>query len=202
MENRAFEEMLKPAINRVQKKAPEEMAEKAGVFFDKEASRYILATLGQEITIAFPSCEFSERLEDWHTLLTLHYLELADGTPLSGQWIPFGNLKDGLIRGTKFDRTAEKALQAAFHGKSLEQIKEICQGLGGEFQETKADLGVKFLLFPRYPMLLNLWMEDDEFPLTGKLFVDQQADHYLTIEDAVTAGSIILDRLSDRRVFL
>ena len=52
-----------------------------------------------------------------------------------------------------------------------------------------------FHLFPNYPITVNIWWADDEFPASGKMLVNASADHYLTIEDAVTAGEVLLNRL-------
>lgn len=44
-------------------------------------------------------------------------------------------------------------------------------------------------------MLINIWFEDEEFPASGKMLLDGSADHYLTVEDAVTAGTLVLELL-------
>lgn len=49
---------------------------------------------------------------------------------------------------------------------------------------------------PRYPVWLKVWFGDEEFPASGHLFVDASAPRYLTIEDAVTVGALILDGLT------
>ena len=196
-ENRAFLEMKKAAVKRLQGKSIEQIAEKADVLIKKEQGYLELESLGQKIQITYPSWELQEELEEWHTLLLLHYLEMADGTPVSGQWETFGNLKDGLIRGTGFDRTAEIELGKFLKGKDIEELKKILSTLGAKIVAGKADLSAELLLFPRYPFLLNIWLEDEEFPPSGKLLADKNADHYLTIEDAVTAGEVLLRRLKD-----
>lgn len=48
---------------------------------------------------------------------------------------------------------------------------------------------------PNYPVTLKLWFADEDFPASGRMLLDAGADHYLTIEDAVTVGEIILERL-------
>ena len=48
---------------------------------------------------------------------------------------------------------------------------------------------------PRYPLLVNIWFEDEEFPASGKLLLEAAADHYLTVEDAVTVGTLVLELL-------
>lgn len=195
-ENRAFQEMKKAAVERLQGRSMEQIAEKAAVLLKKEQGYLELESLGQKIQIAYPSWELQEELDGWHTLL-LHYLEMADGTPISGEWVTFGNLKDGLIRGTGFDRTADIELAKFLKGKDTEELKKILGTLGAKIVEGRADLSAELQLFPRYPFLLNIWMEDEEFPAAGKLLADKNADHYLTIEDAVTAGEVLLRRLKD-----
>ena len=197
LENRAFQEMKKAAVERLQGKSMEQIAERADVLLEKEQGYLELESLGQTIQITCRSWELQEKLEEWHTLLLLHYLEMADGTLLSGEWVTFGNLKDGLIRGTGFDHTADRELGKFLKGKDIEELKKILGALGARIVDGRADLSAELLLFPRYPFLLNIWMEDEEFPAAGKLLVDKSADHYLTIEDAVAAGEVLLRRLRE-----
>ena len=49
---------------------------------------------------------------------------------------------------------------------------------------------------PRGRLWLKVWFADDELPPSGRLLIAESAPHYLTIEDAVTAGSLILDALT------
>lgn len=197
VENRAFQEMRKAALERLRGKEAEHIAENAAVSWKEGEGNFEFISLGQAVHIAYPSWELKDELEEWHTLLLLHYLDMADGTLLAGEWVTFGNLKDGLIRGTGFDRTADIELGKFLKGKDTEKLRNIFMGLGAEFLDGKADLSVRFSLFPRYPMLLNIWLEDEEFPAAGKLLVDKSADHYLTIEDAVTAGELFLRKLKE-----
>ena len=76
-------------------------------------------------------------MDEWHYLTLLHYLDMADGTEGSQKLITFGNLKDGLIRGTKFDRTAEQKLEKLLQDKDPEKIQKACTSLGAEFKDTK-----------------------------------------------------------------
>ena len=46
------------------------------------------------------------------------------------------------------------------------------------------------------PVILKIWLPDEDFPASGRLLLDASADHYLTIEDAVTVAEILLERLS------
>ena len=78
---------------------------------------------------------------------------------------------------------------------SSDEFLERCQCIGGKISDSNADLTVRFDFLPRYPLLLKLWFADEEFPASGKLLVEMSADHYLSIEDAVTAGQIVMESL-------
>lgn len=109
--------------------------------------------------------------------------------------VNFGSLQDGMIRGTKFDRDADRDLASLLKAFSPEKVKKILRSLGAEEFPGRGDLCVKIPFLPRYPLFLNIWFADEEFPAAGKLLTDASADHYLTIEDAVTAGTLVLELL-------
>ena len=78
-----------------------------------------------------------------------------------------------------------------------EQIKEVCRFLGADFRDSNADLCAVFPFLPRYPVAVKIWFADEEFPASGKMLVSASADHYLTVEDAVTAGEVMLGKLEE-----
>ena len=47
-----------------------------------------------------------------------------------------------------------------------------------------------------YPVLLQVWFADEEFAPSGRLLLDSSASHYLTVEDAVVVGELLLELLS------
>ena len=40
-----------------------------------------------------------------------------------------------------------------------------------------------------------MWLADEEFEASGKFYISKSADCYLTMEDAVTVGEILLSKL-------
>ena len=196
-DNRAFQQMLLSAKERICVHAPEEIAKKSGAVFHKDKSFFELQSLDQRIQITFPECIFQPWIDEWQQLVILHYLDLADGTEVSPEMVSFGSLKDGLIRGTKFDHDMERALGGFLDGMIHEQLCRVCEGLGAQFVEERADLCAVFPFLPRYPVWLKVWFADDEFEASGKFLLSKSADHYLTIEDAVTVGELLLSKLKD-----
>ena len=195
--NRAFQEMLTAAKGWLSGRSPEELAERAGAKWDPGAKFLKLQSLNQRLEVSAEDWSVRPQPEEWHHLILLHYLSIADGTQLSDEMISFGNLKDGLIRGTKFDRTADLALARFLKDREPEQIKEVCRFLGAGFRDSNADLCAVFPFLPRYPVAVKIWFADEEFPASGKMLVSASADHYLTIEDAVTAGEVMLGKLEE-----
>lgn len=108
--NRAFQEMRKPALDRLADRVPEELSARTGIPFDRQRQVFSLSSLGRNMEIDYPGYEIRPAVDDWHHLLILHYLDLADGKPLSHQLMAFGDLPSGMVRGGGFDRQSEQDL--------------------------------------------------------------------------------------------
>ena len=99
-------------------------------------------------------------------------------------------------RGTGLDRNAELIVRRDLGILPPEELERRCRSLGAELLPSNADFCARFDFAPRYPIWLKVWFSDEEFPASGRLLLDESAPHYLTIEDAVTVGSLILDQLT------
>ncbi len=190
----AFEGMMRTAREWLAGRDPWEIARNAGVSFD--GSAFALSSLGEEIRVSFPAYEIEPRLDPWRQMVLLHYLKLADGAPLYGRLMAFAELKSGLARGGDFDRGCEAAIRDRLGGLDPEALRAKCEGLGARMLDSNADLCAEFPYLPRFPLTLKLWFADEEFPASGRLMLDASADHYLTIEDAVTAGQLLMYKLT------
>ena len=195
--NRMFREMLRPAWERLRKHSQENIAVRSGALLSKEKSVFELKSFNQVIKISFSQSAIWPEISDWHKLVILHYLDFSDGTEVSAEMVPFGSLKDGLVRGTKFDHDTERALQILLTDKTPEQVKLACSSLGAEFVDEQADLCAVFSFLPCYPVWLKIWFADEEFETSGKFFVSKSADHYLTMEDTVAVGELLLSKLKE-----
>ena len=194
MENRQFELMLEAARSRLLRHVPEEISEKAGVRYENGA--FWVRTFGRCVEVQWTAGKITPPVSKWHTLTLLHYLDLADGTPLTGRTITFSQYKDGLVRGGGLDRNAELIVRRDLGVLPREELARRCETLGAELLPSNADFCARFDFAPRYPVWLKVWFADEEFPASGRLLVDESAPNYLTIEDAVTVGSLILDCLT------
>ena len=100
------------------------------------------------------------------------------------------------MRGGGLDRNAELIVRRDLGILPPEELERRCRSLGAELLPSNADFCARFDFAPRYPIWLKVWFADEEFPASGRLLLDESAPHYLTIEDAVTVGSLILDQLT------
>ena len=194
MENRQFARMMQTAQERLLRHVPEEISEKAGVRYENGV--FWVRTLGRRVEIQWPAGKITPPVSTWHTLTLLHYLDLADGTPLTGRTITFSQYKDGLVRGGGLDRDTELIVRRDLGVLPREELARRCETLGAELRPSNADFCARFDFAPRYPVWLKVWFADEEFPTSGRILVDESAPNYLTIEDAVTVGSLILDCLT------
>lgn len=187
--DRQFESMLEVARQRLRRHAPRDIACRAGVTLAEGQLRF--TTLGGDVTVSAEDFTVQPTLDMWHTLTLLHYLDIADGTPPTGQMMAFAQYQDGMVRGGGFDRHAEQTLRR-LGTVPPEALHRRCLALGAQLLPSNADLCARFDFMPRYPLWLRLWLPDEEFPASGRLFVDECAAHYLTVEDAVTVGDLLL----------
>ena len=192
-DNRAFQAMFSAAQQMLAEKSPEDITFRSGVSFD--GADFLVDSLGSAYRFSYPDYVCCEPLNEWHCLTILHYLNLADGFPVTGEPIPLSDMPDGVIRGTKYDATAATALSAFLRGKSEADVKPVLAALGAQFLPGKADLNAKLPFLPRFPLYLNIWFADDEFPPSARLFVDRSAGHYLTVEDAVMVFEFVIELL-------
>ena len=186
--------MMQTAQERLLRHVPEEISEKAGVRYENGV--FWVRTLGRRVEIQWPAGKITPPVSTWHTLTLLHYLDLADGTPLTGRTITFSQYKDGLVRGGGLDRNTELIVRRDLGVLPREELARRCETLGAELLPSNADFCARFDFAPRYPVWLKVWFADKEFPTSGRILVDESAPNYLTIEDAVTVGSLILDCLT------
>lgn len=189
-----FTRMLAAARERLARHDPSELAPRAGTDYENGTLR--LATLGQTVTVRLPDCTVFPQLPQWQTLVLLHYLDLAGGMQLTGELMPFAQYPGGLARGGGFDREAERVTGERLGCLPPEELLRRSRALGAEVVGSNADFCARFLFAPRYPIWLKLWFGDEELPASGRLLLDTSAPQYLTIEDAVTAGTILLDALT------
>lgn len=195
-ENRQFSEMLKSAIQKLDKYTPEDIVKRTNIEFDKEKSEFHFMSLGKEIHISYPDFNITPELDMWYHLTILQYMDTASGTPLGNRLISLCEFKDGgVVRGLSFDRKCEFIMRQHIGNKSFEEVKNACESLEGKIIESKADLCSEFSFLPNFPVTLNIWFADDEMDGSGKVLLNSSAEHYLSVEAAGGVATLVLQEL-------
>lgn len=195
MNDQMFSQMNLAALARLKGRDPQKIAGNAGIRYDAETQFFHIFTMGMDVTLSYPDYHFTPELPGWHRLVILHYLDLADGFPLTGNEIPFGLMKSGMVRGGGIDRRCELAFQN-IKNLSEDTLANICKSIGGKPIVSNADAAWRIPFLPQFPVTLKIWLPDEDFPASGRLLLDSSADHYLTIEDAVTVAELLLEKLT------
>lgn len=126
-----------------------------------------------------------------YDLLCYHKGETAP--VLSGQWCAVGTF---VVTGVTQTDTFTKKYAKLFDGH-LDDLKAACKKLGGMCQARMAgaDLTCKFQVTPFFPVLLQFWEGDEEFPPKLLILWDRNADSFLHFETTFYLQGNLLARL-------
>ncbi len=193
--NRQYTQMLCAAKEKLSGRAPVEIARAAELLWNGRAFEAV--TLGIPIQIHWPDCEIVLQPDLWHGLTILQYLAGAKGTPPAGRFVSLSDFREGgLVRGSSFDRENDRIIGRI--GKNdTAAIQTAAAKLGGAVIQGKADMTIRFSFLPNFPLVLNLWLEDEDFPASGKVLLDAATESALPVEAAGTAAGVLLAMLEE-----
>jgi len=163
-----------------------------------EPGRVEMTYLGQACLINLPEATVSFLAENREapirdTLLILHYLLRARGTPLAGRLVTYRELKEGNIYAPTFYKRTIAPLVRHF-GKEPQRLAETARVLGGK-AAGYGDGSATVTVLPRVPVTLVLWRGDEEFPPEGNVLLDTTVTDYLTHDDIHTLCEILVWKL-------
>lgn len=175
-------------------KDPLAMARNSGTIYDPAGSTFLFQTFGLDITVSYPEGKVRFRGTDKSPIFGLsipivNYLVRADGKPLTGRLISYKELENGHVYYKAFQREAIDRLADWIPGKSPEILGAAISDLGGEFIGG-ADIACRFSFLPRFPVILKLWLPDDEMGASANILFDSSANSYLHTEDIAAAGEL------------
>ena len=127
-----------------------------------------------------------------YDLLCYHKGEIAP--MLAGQWCTVGTF---IVTG--ITETDTRKYAAMFDGQ-LHKLKAACESLGGTLQPRMAgaDVTCQIPVTPFFPVLLQFWEGDEEFPPKLLILWDRNADQFLHFETTFYLQGDLLRRLGER----
>ena len=175
------------AWHRLVLSVPAEVCRRTGACFDEYSGAYILNVFNASIAVHPGHREIRGtgdlcnmllgELSHYSCLSILWYLVQAQDISPSGNLINPRELAGGLIFSQGSHALPLDKLAAKYGGDTAAFLKKGVS-LGGECSDY-GDASIKLYPFPRVPVLLVLWREDEEFPANAVLLLDANCPHYL-----------------------
>jgi hypothetical protein len=131
----------------------------------------------------------------WLTVPLLNYVIMCAGKDVSGEWIPFRELKNGAMWAPLFGQRCEKPLRrvADTHTDLFEHMVHIFSAKPAP-NAFDSDVAVVLHPLPRVPMLICYWKPDGTMDSSLNVFFDSTAEDNLIVDSLyrVTAGLVIM----------
>jgi hypothetical protein len=146
--------------------------------------RILIPTFGESLELILPQGEMTipSHIDAFSLrVLSLRYIKLSCGVPVSGEWIAYRDLPGGRFYAATLAPTVEQPLAQAYGG-SRGDLGEAAREIGGE-EATYGDESYIFYPFPRVPLLLVLHWGDDEFEPDSRVLFDRCCSHYMNTDD-------------------
>lgn len=134
------------------------------------------------------------------TVMTIYdllcYHKGTTAPALLGQWCSVGTF---VVAGVTDTGTFTKKVAARFDGH-VEELKAACEALGGTLQPgmAGADVTCRFAVTPFFPVLLQFWAGDEEFPPKLMLLWDRNTNNFMHFETTFYLQGDLLERLHRR----
>ena len=146
------------------------------------------------IDAGWRECRSYDSVMTIYDILCYHKGDMAPA--LSGQWCTVGNfIVTGITQADGFARKYAKL----FDGH-LAQLKEACERMGGEVvpRMAGADLTCRFWATTFFPVLLQFWEGDEDFPPKIMLLWDSNTPSFLHFETTFYLQGDLMERLMRR----
>lgn len=132
-------------------------------------------------------------INDELNIYTLLWYAKPDAA-LTGEWIPFVQLKNASPFGPAFQKGNLAPFAATFSGHK-DLLEQALLSLGGQ-KLRHGDVGYQIDVFPCIPIQILFWEGDDEFPAQANLLFDRSAVDFIHVESVVTIASQTLNILA------
>jgi hypothetical protein len=169
-------------------------AERLGASFSGES--LAIRVLGKDFHVDSRGIITSDcHIHGWVTVPILNYLISCAGKPVSGNWVPFRELKNGSTWGPLFGQRCEKPLKrvADVHTDLFEHMIHVFSAKRAP-NAFNSDIAVILHPLPRIPMLICYWKPDGGMESSLNVFFDDTAEENLIIDSIyrLSAGLVLM----------
>jgi hypothetical protein len=159
---------------------PEEVCRAAAVSYDAISKSYRVRSFGMDFAVSVRekgitsastgSGVLLQKLGYFFKLSLLWYLASSRDLVCTGRLVKLQNIRGGEIF-TKGSHVLPLEPLAGKYGRDKEGFIDKGKKLGGE-PVNIGDAALRLFPLPRVPVVLSLWLEDDEFPARADLLFD------------------------------
>jgi hypothetical protein len=182
------EKRLQELFKEVEKIGFSSIAKGIGAVVENEVLK--IPYMGEAVCISADT--FDQELAIWDKLLILMYIKQAGKRSLSGKWVAFRDLKDGMIRAESFRAACEGTL-VRMYGNNKEGFLKRLIAMGAEkLTGFAADYSLVIHPLPKIPFLVLLWSGDEDFDPACKVLLDSTATEFLDIEALLYLGMALV----------
>jgi len=184
----------------------EEVAKRCGVVYlppskpGKRRGRYIVNLLVKTYSVELDTGEIIDLTAGKSApveiaFLILRYLSSSAGVGRKEDWVPFEDFPRGKIYKSLFERYVTKPF-ASYFGYASERYELVCRRLGGR-REQLGGLSYSFIFLPRVRILTQLWEggREEYVPPTANIMFNYSARHFLSTEDLLLAGRVMVSMM-------
>jgi hypothetical protein len=178
---------------------PDDVCKAASVAYNTTPGVYVIKSFGMDfvvstreksITCDAPESDVLLKKLDFFRLSVLWHLVNAKNIDCTGRLVKPQNMKGGDIF-TRGSHVLPLAQLAAKYGKDKESFIRKGINLGGELEKL-GDAAMRLYPLPRVPVVLSLWLEDEEFPARADLFFDSTCDMQIPTDIAWSIAMMCL----------
>lgn len=186
------------------KHKPEEMAAKSGAKYDSEKKQFFLTYLNREYVIFYPDGRITLKDDAYNPprdsnddlsekMIIMSYLMRCTNSGLAKKWVPFRELQGVGHAYEGFSLLGVNKL-AEFFGNKGDLFLKAGDKLGAK-KYSAGDIGLEIAILPNVPVVLILWLKDEEFKADASILFDYSATKELHVEDLAALCSMVADEM-------
>jgi hypothetical protein len=172
----------------------------AGIDLQKTAERIGARYSNGKLTLKVLGKDFSVdaggrlstdiHVNPWVAVPFLNHLLYGKGTPVSGNWVSFRELKEGQERYPLFQKRCEEAIKrvADIYTDLFDDMVHIFNGRQVE-KQFESDISMVLKPLPLVPIMVCYWLPEDGLESSLNVFFDATADQNLDIGAIFTLGA-------------
>jgi len=126
----------------------------------------------------------------WITYILLDYILHSKGGDISGQWVPFRELKKGAGMSPLFEQMCEKPLKR-MADIYTDLFKDLIYIFSGDRASNmfSSDLSLILYPLPKIPILICYWEQDGDIESSLHVFFDSTVENHLSIGSIHALGT-------------